>query len=135
MIRFLTIDELLEIHAEALRTTGGGEGIKNFGMLESSIAQPQMTYDGQELYPALADKAAILSFSINSNHSFTDGNKRVSYIAMRLFLQLNGHDLSGIHEEKERVILAVAASEMSQEEFFDWVRAHVVPLTPQDEKP
>jgi death-on-curing protein len=103
----------------------GDPGIRDQGMLESAIAQPQMTFGGQDLYPTLHEKAASLGFSLNRNHAFADGNKRVSHAAMELFLRLNGYRLVGDVDEQERVFLAVAASEMTREEFIEWVREHI----------
>lgn len=135
MMRYLTVEEVLTLHHMAIEEVGGSHGIRDLGSVESCVAQPQMTFGGQELYPTLADKAAILGFLLISNHPFVDGNKRVGYVAMRVFLELNQHELAGTHEEKERVILAVAASEMEQEDFFTWVREHVQSRTNTDNTP
>jgi len=129
VIRYLTVEEVLSLHRMVIEETGGNPGILDMGKIESSVTQPQMTFGGVELYPSLAEKAAILSFSLNRNHAFSDGNKRISYVAMRTFLQLNGYDLIGSHDEKEKIILAVAASKMEQEDFFQWVREHIQPLS------
>lgn len=87
-----------------------------------------MGFGGQSLYPTLAAKAAALAFSLSMNHPFADGNKRTSYVAMRMFLQRNGHDIDpavGV-DEREAVFLGVAAGTMSREPFTAWVKAHVV---------
>ena len=106
---------------------GGLPGVRDAGAVEPAIAQPQMTFGGEDLYPTLAEKAAALAFSLVKNHAFLDANKRVGHAAMETFLVMNGHMLVADVDEQERVILAVAGSTMEREEFTAWVRAHVVP--------
>jgi death-on-curing protein len=110
-----------------LRQTGGLEGVRDLGGLESAVAQPQMTFDGQDLYPCLPTKAAALGFSLIRNHPFVDGNKRIGHLAMEMFLVLNGHELDAGVDEQERIILGLAAGEVSREEFAGWVRSSMRP--------
>ena len=93
MIRYLSLEELLELHRLVLQQTGGLEGLRDLGGLESVVAQPQMTFGGEDLYPCLPTKAAALGFSLVCNHPFLDGNKRVGHFAMEMFLVLNGQEL------------------------------------------
>jgi death-on-curing protein len=85
-----------------------------------------MTFGGQDLYPALPEKAAALGFSLIANHPFIDGNKRIGHAAMEVFLVLNGFQLFADVDEAERVVLAVAAGEMSREAWTQWVQQHIV---------
>jgi death-on-curing protein len=73
--------------------TGGLMGIRDLGALESAIAQPYMTFDGNELYPSLAEKAAALGFSLIQNHPFADGNKRTGHAVMEGYLVANGYEI------------------------------------------
>jgi death-on-curing protein len=75
-MRYLTIAEVLETYQRVMQQTGGLVGIRDLGALESAIAQPYMTFGGNELYPSLAEKAAALGFSLIQNHPFADGIKR-----------------------------------------------------------
>ncbi len=86
MIRYLTMIEVLELHRKILEQSGGSSGIRDMGLLESAIAQPRMTFGGQDLYPNLLEKATTLGFSIIINHPFVDGNKRTGHAAMETFL-------------------------------------------------
>jgi death-on-curing protein len=126
-MRYLTLDEVIELQRLVLEQSGGGPGILDQGLLESAVDQPAMSFAGQELYPALADKAAALCFSIVMNHPFTDANKRVGHAAMEVFLFLNGFQLNAPVDEQEQIILSLAASRLSREEFSAWVTAHIVP--------
>jgi death-on-curing protein len=137
MIRYLTLEELLELHCLVREQSGGGEGVRDLGGLESAVAQPQMTFVGQQLYPSRAEKAAALGFSIVCNHPFVDGNKRVGHAALETFLVLNGWELAAGVDEQEEVILRLAAGRMKREEFTAWVQSHLQPhpaepLTPAD---
>ncbi len=127
-MNFLTLEQVLAIHAEVIRLHGGDPGIHDQGLVESAVYQPQATWEGQYLNPTLAGMAATLGFSLTSNHGFKDGNKRVGFAAMDVFLRLNGHKIAAPVDEAERVILAVASHTMAREEFTEWVRSHVVPL-------
>jgi death on curing protein len=125
MIRYLTLEEVLELHRLALEQSGGLDGVRDLGGLESALAQPQMTFGDQELYPGLHEKAAALGFSLVCNHPFLDGNKRVGHAAMETFLVLNGWELAAGVDEQEQVILRLAAGSLKREEFTAWVRSHL----------
>jgi len=129
-MRFLTLDEVMELHRLAIQQSGGSSGIRDQGLLESALAQPGMTFDGQELYPTVADKAAALGYSLVMNHPFVDGNKRVGHAAMETFLVLNGHEIAASVDEQERVILGVAAGTISREDFTVWVRSQLIGRPP-----
>jgi death-on-curing protein len=125
MTRFLTLEEVLELHRLVLAQTGGMPGVRDVGGLESALAQPRMTFGGQELYPGLAEKAAALAYSLVGNHPFVDGNKRVGHAAMETFLVLNGWELAAEVEEQEEVFLRLATGRLKREEFTAWVQSHL----------
>src|SRR5262245_17293935 len=125
MIRYLSVEELLELHRLILEGSGGLGGVRDLGGLESALAQPLMTFDGQPLYPSLVEKAAAMGFSLVCNHPFVDGNKRVGHAAMETFLVLNGWELAANVDEQEAVILRLAAGNLEREEFTAWVTSHI----------
>ena len=125
-MRYLTLDDVLEVHRQVIAQSGGTEGLMHLSALESALAQPQMTFGGEDLYPALVDKAAALGYALIKNHPFLDGNKRTGHAAMEVFLLLNGYEIRAAVDEQEHVILQVAASEIEREEFTTWLRTHVV---------
>jgi death on curing protein len=120
-MRYLTKEEVLLLHRRAIECAGGSKGIRSLEALEAAIAQPQMSFGGEDLYPTPAEKAAALGFSLILNHPFIDGNKRVGVLAMDALLVANGVN------EQERVILSVAAGEMEREAFVEWLRGHIRP--------
>lgn len=88
-MRYLRLNEILHLHEMIIAESGGSLTLLNVGALQSAVAQPQMTFGGEDLYPTVAEKAAAIAFSIINNHPFMDGNKRVPHAAAEVFLALN----------------------------------------------
>lgn len=86
MTRYLSLAEVLDLSARIVALGSGALAIRDLGSLESAIAQPRPTYDGVDLYPTLAEKAAALGYSLIHNHSFVDGNLRIGHAAIEVFL-------------------------------------------------
>ena len=124
MMRYLSLAEVLDLHHQLIKQSGGSIGIRDLGNLESALAQPGMTFGGEDLYPTVIDKAVVLGFSIIMNHPFIDGNKRTGHAAMEIFLILNGMEISASVDEQEQVILAVASGDLGREDFGEWLRQH-----------
>jgi len=127
-MRYLALGEVVELHRRLLEATGGASGIRDFGALESAIAQPKATFEGVDLYPGLVEKAAALGFSLLQGHAFVDGNKRVGHAAMETFLILNGSEIDAPVDDQERLILDLAAGRIGRSHLVDWLRQHVKPL-------
>jgi len=94
--------------------------------LESALAQPHMTFGGEDLYPTLIEKAAALSFSLIKNHPFVDGNKRIGHAALETFLLLNGQEIEATVDEQEAIILGLAAGELDRSSFLEWLRSRLI---------
>lgn len=125
-MNYVDLDEVLAAHAEMVRLFGGSAAILDLGKIESAVAQPQMTFGGQDLYPILEEKASALGFSLMPNHGFEDGNKRAGYTALVIFLKINGHDIQATQDEKETICLAVADHRAGREDLLSWVQSHIV---------
>jgi death-on-curing protein len=124
-MRYLTLAEVLELHRRVIEQSGGADGVRELGGVESAVAQPKMMFGGADLYPTVESKATALCFSLVMNHPFVDGNKRIGHAAMETFLVMNGFELIAEVDDAERVILNLAAGELSREELLQWVTAHV----------
>ena len=124
-MRYLTLGEVLDLHHRVIEQTGGAKGVRDLGGIESAVAQPQMTFGGDELYPTIESKATALCFSLVMNHPFVDGNKRIGHAAMETFLVMNGIELAADVDDAEKIILTLAAGKLSREELLDWVTSHV----------
>jgi death-on-curing protein len=127
-MRYLALGEVVDLHRRLLEATGGASGIRDFGALESAIAQPRATFGGVDLYPTLVEKTAALGFSLVQGHAFVDGNKRVGHAAMETFLILNGSEIDAPVDDQERLILDLAAGRIGRSQLVDWLRQHVKPL-------
>ena len=92
-MRYLAIDEVIALHAKLTAQSGGSPGLRDRGALESAVAQPEMSFGGEDLYPTVAAKAAAFGHSLIQNHCFIDGNKRIGHAAMEVFLVVNGYEV------------------------------------------
>ena len=127
-MRYLTLAEILALHYRIIQQFGGAQGIRDLGAVESAVAQPQMTFSGEELYPTVESKAACICFALVLNHPFKDGNKRIGHAAMEAFLVLNGFELTADVNESEELIVRLAAGQVTRESLVDWVKAYIGPL-------
>ncbi len=125
-MRYLTLSEVLYLHERLLATSGGAAGIRDLGRLEAAVAQPKMSFDGEELYSTPLAKAAALCFSLVQGHPFIDGNKRIGHAAMSAFLMLNGYSVEGDVDEQERLIIGVASGAVSRDALLRWLQGHVL---------
>jgi death-on-curing protein len=132
-MRYLALGEVLDLYQRVMAQSGGLAGIRDQGALESALAQPQMTFDGEDLYPTVAAKCAALGFALVQNHPFLDGNKRIGHAAMEVMLMLNGFELEAAVDEQEKTILAVASGALDREAFTEWVMAHLRRVSPPPE--
>lgn len=122
---YLTIDDVIEAHTDALTLGNGGlDGVRSQQVLASALGQPQQSAFGEDAYPTVADKAAAYGFFIAEGQPFIDGNKRTAALAMLIFLDLNGYDLVEQHEELAEVFERLGHHLVDQAAFFKWVADH-----------
>ena len=107
-----------------IRKTGGSSGVINEPMLDSALNNIWQIFDGVDLYPTLEAKAARLGYSLVSNHSFKDGNKRIGVLAMLTFLSANGIEISCTDEEIVETGLALASGLMDYDNLLRWIETH-----------
>lgn len=125
-MRYLTVEEVEQLHALLIEQSGGSEGLRDRGALESAVGQPQATFGGEDLYPTLEKKAAALAFTLVKSHPFVDGNKRTGHAAMEVFLSLNGYEIGAGVDKQEKLFLNLAAGEVEREELTRWISKHMV---------
>lgn len=128
MIWYLDRSDILQIHLDVIEDSGGGSGIRTEAGIESAVIAPQTVYFGQELYPAITAKAAIVCFEIITQHPFIDGNKRVGHAAMAYFLRMNDYILLADDDEQEKIVLSLAEGNMNLEELTSWVEKNISKL-------
>jgi death on curing protein len=115
-VSHLTVETVQEIHAEAIATFGGSDGIRELALLESAVAAPQASFGGESPYTSVAEVAAAYLFFLCRNLPFLDGNKRTALGACIVFLRLNGIEPSADSQAWEDLTLDVAASRIDREE-------------------
>ena len=127
--RWLTLSMVVALHQESLALFGGHGGVRDEGLLESALARPRNLL-GYEPDADLIRLAAAYGFGLTRNHPFMDGNKRVSVLAMAVFLAINGMDFDPDEVDEVRTILALAAGEIGEEGLAAWIRANTTLTTP-----
>lgn len=126
--RWVSKQALVLLHGESLATHGGREGMRDEGLLESALMRPQniVAYANASHPPDAAALAASYGVGLAKNHPFVDGNKRAAFLAVGLFLYLNGLRLQASQADATLTMLAVAAGDISEEAFAAWLREHAV---------
>ena len=123
-MEYLTLNEVLLLHARLIQRTGGMRGIRDLGLIESALARPKATFEGTELYPDLWAKAAALMHSLTQNHPCVDGNKRTALTATGIFLELNGYRLSARNDAAAAFMLSIAIGQVDADEIAAWLKTH-----------
>lgn len=126
-MQYLSLEDILFIHREQINVSGGDLTMLDLRRLESAVAQPRMSFGGEELYPTLPEKAAALGFSLIKNHPFLDANKRTGQMAMESFSLINGFAWSGTEDDQFEIIFGVASGSVRREELTSWIRDHLLP--------
>ena len=124
---YLTLNDVLELHRQVIAQSGGAIGILTMDALESVLAQPRMTFGGEDLYLTLVEKAAVLGYALIRNYPFLDGNKRIGFAAAVLFLEINGHCFQATEADATIRTLALAAGAIREAEYAAWLKANSRP--------
>ena len=126
MVEFLTIDDVMELHAGQIAAYGGSDGLRSLDLLQSAIAQPQAMFSGVFLHTDIFQMAAAYLFHLVQNHPFIDGNKRIGLEAGLVFLQMNGYSIETEDVFLVELILGVAQGKIDKPEIAEFFRTHVV---------
>jgi len=116
---FLSLDEILEIHAQQIERYGGSAGLRDAAGLESAVATPQSTFDGELLHDSIPAMAAAYLFHLCQNHPFVDGNKRVGANAAITFLLMNSWEPTFEEEELADLVLSIASEGLSKPQLIE----------------
>lgn len=120
----LTSNKILQLHQFLMQETGGLDGLRDATLLESAVQSPLATYDGQELYPRIKEKAAKLGYTLVKNHAFIDGNKRIGVYCMLIFLDVNGVEMIYSDDDLIALGLGLADGSFNYENVLDWIEQH-----------
>jgi len=118
-------DEIVPvIHQDQIRRYGGESGLRDKNLLASALAQPKMTAGGKYVHKSIFDKAAAYGFHVCRNHPFVDGNKRVAFILMVIFLDRNGWELTASEEEAYATMMTLADGRLTKPALSSWLKEH-----------
>lgn len=123
-MKTLSKRQILMLHQQLVEQTGGFDGVRDDGLLDSALSAPFQSFDSTDVYPSLQQKAARLCFGLVKNHPFVDGNKRIGAHAMLVFLALNGVELLYTQAELSSIILQIAANEQDYPDLLEWLLRH-----------
>lgn len=122
----LTKEQIMMLHSQLIVETGGSDGLRDEGLLESALNAPFQTFGNVEAFPSIQQKAARLGMGLIMNHAFIDGNKRIGAHAMLVFLAINGIELDYTQVDLSETILRVASGELEFDDLLNWIIDHQV---------
>ena len=126
MVDFLTVADVLMLHAEQVDLYGGEQGVRDLGLLESAVAQPQAKFGGEYLHADHFEMAAAYLFHIAQNHPFLDGNKRAGAVAALVFLDVNGVEIDTPKGAIYELTISVATSQAGKKEIAEFFCRHAL---------
>ena len=121
---FFTQQQVKEMHRSLISTTGGTDGIRDEGLLDSALQSPFQTFNRKELYFDIIDKAAQLCYALIKNHPFIDGNKRIGVHVMLVFLELNNKKMTYTQNELVDLGLGIASGNITRDKIKKWISLH-----------
>ncbi|MBW4417893.1 MAG: type II toxin-antitoxin system death-on-curing family toxin [Myxacorys californica WJT36-NPBG1] len=120
--KFLELDDVLRIHERQIEKFGGTSGVRDQGLLDSALSQPQATFSGELLHTTVWEQAAAYLFHLAMNHPFLDGNKRNAFAVMDTFLRLNGFVLNLSQSQKYEFVIQVVERKLSKEDLASYLK-------------
>jgi len=122
----ISVEDVILFHEKIIQATGGSDGVRDRGVIESALNRAQQTFDGKDLYEGIEKKVAVTCYSLVKNHGFVDGNKRIGVAVMLLLLRLNRIKVQYPQAELVELGLQSAAGEITEEEIEHWIVRHRV---------
>ena len=128
--KFVDIQQAIAIHDFLIEKYGGSLGLRDEGLLESALAQPQASFFGELLHPTIAEQAAVYLFHLCKNHPFIDGNKRAAFGVMVAFVAVNNYRLNLSNDQLYNLVLDVAASKIDKPQLIEVIRQNLISTPP-----
>ncbi|HHY06441.1 MAG TPA: type II toxin-antitoxin system death-on-curing family toxin [Clostridia bacterium] len=126
MMKTISLSDIIIFHEKIVQATGGSDGIRDFGLIESALSSAFVTFDGKDLYEDTEDKISAITFALIKNHCFVDGNKRIGVAVMLLLLNLNNINISYSQEELINLGLEIAGGMIGIKEIKRWINNHKI---------
>lgn len=126
-MRYLELEEVIYIYTEIIQRTGGQAGITNEKALESILAKPLVAFEGEELYPDLFTKTAVLAYAFIHSRPFLDGNKRIAILCAMFLLRSNGYQVTASQDSLYELVMGTEAGKLQVDHLVNWFRKNTVP--------
>ncbi|WP_107668542.1 type II toxin-antitoxin system death-on-curing family toxin [Cyanothece sp. BG0011] len=126
--RFVTIEEVIMIHDDQIKSFGGSLGIRDYGLLKSAVFQPQVSFNGQLLHPNIYSQAAAYLYHLTMNHPFVDGNKRTAFAVTDVFIRINQYSLNINDIEAYEMMMKVATKVLSKQELILYLLESIIEI-------
>ncbi len=120
----LTSSEVCSVHSKLIEQTGGLDGLRDMGLLESALAGANSSFGGYEQYPSVIEKSARLAFGLVNNHAFVDGNKRIGVLVMLMTLRMNKVSIAYTQQELIDLGLSIADGSVDYQAIYQWLLEH-----------
>lgn len=121
---FLTVEEIIDLHKKLIQTSGGLDGLRDKGLLESAVNGVFASFDDIERYPSIKEKAARYAYALTNNHAFVDGNKRIGVFVMLMTLTLNDVKIHYTQQELVTLGLSIANGSTGYDDILRWIQTH-----------
>ena len=121
----LSMEQVIKLHTILINETGGLDGIRDMGLLESALSSPFQMFSDLELYPTIYEKAARLCYGLINNHIFIDGNKRIGVLVMLVFLDINNISVKCNNNELIDLGFGIASGNIEYNEILEWILEHI----------
>ncbi|MEW6698634.1 MAG: type II toxin-antitoxin system death-on-curing family toxin [Bacillota bacterium] len=125
-MNWLAVDYILKLHEKMIQRSGGTSGLRDIELLQSAVYNARATFDGQDLYPDIESKIAVLCYGVINNHPFIDGNKRMGIYLMLILLDYNNYHIQYDEDELVDLGFAIAEGIVSKEYISRWIKEHKV---------
>jgi death on curing protein len=122
--RFVPDEIVPLLHLDLIHRYGGRRGLRDRGLLFSALAQPRTTIRGKYLHRTIFEKAAAYGYHLCRNHRFVDGNKRVAFVVMDIFLQMNGWHINATEQDAFKMMVSLASGKISKPALAKWLKTH-----------
>jgi death-on-curing protein len=126
--RFVTIEEVIMIHDDQIKSFGGSLGIRDYGLLESAVFQPQASFNGQLLHPDIYSQSASYLYHLTMNHPFIDGNKRTAFAVTDVFIRINQYSLNINDIEAYDMMIKVATKVLNKQELILYLLESIIEI-------
>lgn len=122
---WITAEDVIALHSQIIKRTGGIDGLRDRSGLEAAIAAPLQSFDGKDFYPTIIEKISRLGYGLAANHAFIDDNKRIGALMTQLLLQWNEYNLVLKKGELADMFIAIADGSADESELLKWIQNHI----------